>query len=215
MPPAGDTDVRVLVIADDHLARAGLAALLAEMAGVRVIGQLSGAEYVTVKTDVFAADASVWDLGWSTPSGVESLAAASGRSLPVVAPLPDDTHAADAWHPGARGLLLRDADSPTLLRAITAVAQGLAVFDLALSPAFSSSTRSDDRSGPVAVDLTPREKQVLLLMAEGLSNKAIASRISISEHTVKFHINAILSKLSAQSRTEAVTLATRMGLITL
>jgi len=63
--------------------------------------------------------------------------------------------------------------------------------------------------------LTPREQEVLQLLAEGLPNKAIASQLSISEHTVKFHVNAIMGKLGAQSRTEAVTRATRAGLILL
>ncbi|MBI1880571.1 MAG: response regulator transcription factor, partial [Chloroflexi bacterium] len=63
--------------------------------------------------------------------------------------------------------------------------------------------------------LTPRELEVLQLLAEGLPNKAIARRLDISDHTVKFHVNAILSKLSAQSRTDAVVRATRLGLILL
>jgi two-component system nitrate/nitrite response regulator NarL len=64
-------------------------------------------------------------------------------------------------------------------------------------------------------DLTPRELEVLQLLAEGLPNKAIGLRLSISEHTVKFHVNAILGKLGAQSRTDAVVRATRLGLIIL
>ncbi len=70
--------------------------------------------------------------------------------------------------------------------------------------------------GPVTVEtLTRRELEVLRLLAEGLPNKAVAYRLDISEHTVKFHVNSILTKLSAQSRTEAVTTATRLGLILL
>jgi len=64
-------------------------------------------------------------------------------------------------------------------------------------------------------ELTPRERHVLQLLAEGLPNKAIADRLGISEHTVKFHVSAIMSKLGAQSRTEAVTRAARLGLIIL
>ena len=68
---------------------------------------------------------------------------------------------------------------------------------------------------PPVEELTPRELEVLGLLAEGLANKAIAYRLDISEHTVKFHVNSILSKLGAQSRTEAVIYATRLGLILL
>jgi two-component system nitrate/nitrite response regulator NarL len=125
-----------------------------------------------------------------------------------VALLPDATQAADAWAAGARGLLLRSADAPHLLTAIKAVGQGLAVLDPALAGALPL-----DRPRPPTDDLTPRERDVLRLLAEGLSNKGIAQRLSISDHTVKFHLNAILSKLNAQSRTEAVVTAIRLGLI--
>jgi DNA-binding NarL/FixJ family response regulator len=68
---------------------------------------------------------------------------------------------------------------------------------------------------PLAEELTPRELEVLRLLAEGLSNKAIAQQLDISDHTVKFHVNAIMKKLGAQSRTAAVVQATRLGLIVL
>jgi DNA-binding NarL/FixJ family response regulator len=67
----------------------------------------------------------------------------------------------------------------------------------------------------LAEELTPREREVLQLLAEGLANKAIAQQLTISEHTVKFHVNAIMSKLGAQSRTAAVVRATRLGLVVL
>ena len=89
---------------------------------------------------------------------------------------------------------------------------GLHVF----SPALAGALRENAADVvPAAVDLTPRESQVLGLLAEGLTNKAIAQRLSISDHTVKFHVNAILGKLNAQSRTDAVVRATRQGLISL
>ena len=68
---------------------------------------------------------------------------------------------------------------------------------------------------PPPVDLTPRELEVLLLLAEGLPNKGVAARLSVSEHTVKFHVNSIMGKLNAQSRTEAVTRATWLDLLPL
>jgi DNA-binding NarL/FixJ family response regulator len=88
---------------------------------------------------------------------------------------------------------------------------------IALDPALADVVQPsrDLLPQPPAEELTPRELEVLQLLAEGLSNKAIAYRLDISEHTVKFHVNAILGKLSAQSRTEAVVQATRLGLIIL
>ena len=109
--------------------------------------------------------------------------------------------------------MLREVDGPSLAAALAAVAQGLAVLSGELSP--PGPAPGERASDPIAVDLTPREREVLTLMAEGMPNKSIAGSLSISGHTVKFHVNAILGKLDAQSRTEAVTRATRMGMIPL
>jgi DNA-binding NarL/FixJ family response regulator len=97
--------------------------------------------------------------------------------------------------------------------ALQAAAQGLAVLD----PAFASEVLpARERMGEAPIEeLTPRELEVLQLLAEGLSNRAVARQLDISEHTVKFHVNAILGKLGAQSRTEAVVRATRLGMILL
>ena len=213
MPPPEDY-LRVLVMADDHLARAGLVALLADQPGCTVAGQASGPEYATAAPEVYRADVVVWDLGWDTASGIEHLAEARDVGLPpTVALLPNEGYAAEARAAGARGLLQRDVDGATLLGALVAVDKGLAVLDPALEPQLPP-FGGTDRS-PSTAELTPWETDVLGLLAEGLPNKAIAVRLDISERTVKFHVNAILSKLGAQSRTEAVTRATRMGLITL
>jgi len=101
-----------------------------------------------------------------------------------------------------------------LLAALQAVARGLAVFEPTLSPVRPTPRAS--ASTPTSPEaLTPREREVLSLLAEGLSNKAIADRLAISEHTAKFHVNAVLSKLGVQRRTEAVVRAARLGLVTL
>ena len=130
---------------------------------------------------------------------------------PIVALLPDATYAAEAWAAGPKGLLSRDSGAANLNAALTAVAQGLVVIDAELSAALLP---SGDTPPAVSVgELTPREREVLQLLAEGLPNKVLAARLKISEHTVKFHVNSIMGKLGAQSRTEAVTRATRAGLI--
>jgi len=99
-----------------------------------------------------------------------------------------------------------------LAAALHAVAAGL----VALDPILAAAVRiTPEIITPPGEDLTPREFEVLQLLAEGLTNKAIALRLGISANTVKFHINAILQKLSAQSRTEAVVRASRLGLIIL
>ena len=93
------------------------------------------------------------------------------------------------------------------------MARGLTVFEPTLSPLRPTSRAAASPTSPEA--LTPREREVLALLAEGLSNKAIADRLAISEHTAKFHVNAVLAKLGVQRRTEAVVRAARMGLVTL
>jgi two-component system nitrate/nitrite response regulator NarL len=203
-------ELRVLILARDRLARAGLSALLDQQPGCVVVGQVGEYEELAPGLKVYQPDVVLWELEWDATGDLEYLAGMPEDAPPVLALLPDDSHAADAWAAGARGLILRDTDAERLLSALVAVGQGFGVLDLSLTAAVPPI-----RSVPAgnAPNLTPRELEALRLIADGLPNKAIASRLGISEHTVKFHVNSILSKLAAQSRTEAVTNAARFGLI--
>lgn len=205
--------VRVLIVADDPLARAGLATLLADPAGCEVVGQVAADSDLAIALEVYRPDVVVWDLGWDPELSLERLVDLTEEESPIVALLPDEANAADAWAAGARGLFLRDVAADALVAALRAVAQGLLVLDPALAD--PSRPFGDLTSEGLAEELTPRELEVLQLLAQGLSNKAIAYQLGISEHTVKFHVNAIMNKLGAQSRTEAAVRATRMGLIIL
>lgn len=207
------TELRVLIVADDPLARAGLATLLAEQPECEVTGQAPRDSDLDVALEVYQPDVMVWDLGWDPALALERLADLGDDGPPTVALLPDETHAVDAWTAGARGLLLREVTGERLVTALRAVVQRLMVLDPALAGPLRPS--GDLAAAPLAEELTPRELEVVQLLAEGLSNKAIAYQLDISEHTVKFHVNAIMSKLGAQSRTEAAVRATRMGLILL
>jgi DNA-binding NarL/FixJ family response regulator len=129
---------------------------------------------------------------------------------------------AQALEAGAQGAIRRDARPRAIAAAIEALHQGLAVFDLAYGRAQPGSRPAHRGEGeaPLAVVLrhaedilTPRESEVLALLAEGLSNKEIAVRLEISEHTAKFHVNSILQKMGAQKRVEAVVRAAKMGII--
>ncbi len=207
----GVADLRILIIADDPLARAGLATLLASQPGCIIAGQIAGDANLREAREVYLPEIVLWDVGLSPSASVERLGDLRDAGLPVVALLADDTNAADVWSAGARGILSREASAETIVSALRAVTEGLAVFDpnFALLPSRSQPTT------PLTEELTPREREVLQLLAEGQSNKEIARRLGISEHTVKFHVNAILGKLNAQSRTEAVVRATRLGLVLL
>jgi len=124
----------------------------------------------------------------------------------------DATGAGEAWSAGARGLLPREADAETIAAAATAAANGLSV----MHPEYVNTLALvNPRSEADVEPLTAREREVLQLLAEGLPNKIIAARLKITDHTVKFHVNAIMTKLGVQSRTEAVVRATRLGLILL
>ncbi len=202
--------VRVLIIADNPLARLGLAALLAEQQGYSVVGQIASEASSLADLDFYKPDVLIWDLDWDVRSALERLADLKSSHPPVVALLADDSGAAEAWGAGVQAILRRDADGETLSAALKAVSQGLVVMDSGLA----ASVAARDRAlGTSDIELTAREREVLQLLGEGLPNKTIAQRLAVSEHTVKFHVNALMSKLNAQSRTEAVTRAARLGLI--
>ncbi len=210
---AAESDLRVMIVADDPLVRAGLRRLLEEDAGVTIVGQVGLESDLDRMIDLYQPQVVIWDLGWDPPQGIERLANLSGGDPPIVALLPDDFYAKDAWVAGAQGLLLREADGERLKVALNTVIQGLVAFDPTLSTILAP---GEDQAQPLMVEeLTPRELDVVELLAEGLTNKAIAHKLGISEYTVKFHVNAILRKLGAQSRTEAAVRAARLGLITL
>lgn len=211
-PVMESNTLRILVVADDPLARLGLAALLNDQPGYAVVGQISGESDLLAELDIYQPDLMVCDLGWNPIPMLERLGDARELGLPVVLLLPDPIYAAEAWSIQPQGLLLRETNIEKLLAALQSAAQGL----ITLDPDFMDSLLPPPPvAPPLAETLTPRELEVAQLLAEGLSNKAIAHRLEISEHTVKFHVNAIMSKLAAQSRTEAVVRATQLGLIRL
>jgi two-component system nitrate/nitrite response regulator NarL len=205
--------IRVLIVADDPLARAGLAMLLSDQPDCEVVGQVAAESASKDILDTFPADVILWDLGWDSALELGRLPAPPADGLPVVTLLSDPVHALEVWAAGAQGILPRDATSNSLRSALIAAAQGLVVID----PQTAASLLPSAEHTPAQPlgELTPREVEVLQLLSEGLPNKAIASQLSISEHTVKFHVNAIMGKLGAQSRTDAVMRATRSGLIIL
>jgi len=215
-------DLRILVIADDPLARAGLASLLAEQAGCAVVGRVSGTDDLPAMVEVYRPDILLWDMSWQPDSAVERLALLVERTPPVAVLLPDEGRVGEVWSAGARAILRRDADPVQVAAALRALTQGLGVVDSSFAaalarPAGLSPQRAwnDPKNDPLIEGLTTRELAVLRLVAEGLPNKTIALRLAISEHTVKSHVNAILGKLGVASRTEAVFRATRLGVILL
>jgi DNA-binding NarL/FixJ family response regulator len=214
---------RVLVVAEDPLARAGLAALLAEQEALIVAGRADPHEDLTATADALQPDVIVWDMGWQRESALSSLLDSS-IEVPILALVSAEEDARAALSAGATGTLRRSADAARISAALLAAAQGMIVVDaafesIAREPRAARPPADDvprpENEPPLLEELTGRELEVLRLLAEGLPNKTIAQRLDISEHTVKFHVNSLLGKLGAASRTEAVVRATRLGLILL
>jgi DNA-binding NarL/FixJ family response regulator len=213
LPAIMEETLRIIVLADDPLVRAGLAALAAALPGCAVVVQGSGELLFEAAAGLLEvpADLIIWDAGWGADEK-ESEERLDGV-MPILALVTDEEGAAAVWRLGARSVALRDMDEGRLAAAVMGAAAGLVVLAPSLVAALTrGETAADAVSG---IDLTPRELEVLALLAEGLTNKAIAHQLTISDHTVKFHVNAILNKLDAQSRTDAVVRATRLGLISL
>ena len=200
--------IRTIVSASSELARTGLAAVVRGDARLALVAETApeGLERVV---DAFDPDVVL-----ETRDGMQSTSL-----VPSVA-LVDDPRAAwendaSAFERGARAILGRDAEPSEIVAAIVAVAGGLiAVQPRAFAGASLNAALSQGRK-PDTERLTTREIDVLGELARGVANKTIAGRLGISEHTVKFHVASIFSKLGVASRTEAVTQGVRLGLIML
>lgn len=206
-------ELRILLIAPDPLARAALAGALGEFDGppaLRVVGRVDGSADWDDWLALYRPEIVLCDLGWQATLALPDV---RELGLPVVALVADEDGAQIAWQAGAQGILARAADGEALAAALVAVARGLLTFDRSVLPEPLLSAAAGGAALPEP--LTAREQAVLALLADGLTNRAIALELKISEHTVKFHVNAVLSKLGAQSRTEAAVRATRLGLLSL
>lgn len=206
---------RVLVLAADPLARSGLAALLSTVRSITVCGLASDRDDLGAALAAYLPDVLLWDLGWDPMARLEAMAAAPDSAPPILALVADVGMAAEAWSAGARGVLDRECSAELMAAAVAALCAGLSIFRQGSGAGTRPAQPAQAPSLRPVESLTPREMEVLRGMADGLSNKLIARQLAISEHTVKFHINSILGKLDAQSRTDAVVRATRAGLLLL
>jgi DNA-binding NarL/FixJ family response regulator len=208
--------VNILIISNNLLTRAGLAALLETQETYTVVGQTSSNGLLD-DIDLTQPDIVLCDMGWQADLMLDALETLVGSDYPLVILLTERADAERAAQVVAAfptyGILLHDNDSSLLTTALQTVYAGLIVID----PELSDDIISDHSIAidPLPEALTPREDDVLQLLADGMTNKAIAHQLGITDHTVKFHVNAIMTKLGAQSRTEAVVRATRAGLIIL
>jgi NarL family two-component system response regulator YdfI len=211
--------IRVFIVAASPLARAGLQSLLATR-DVEVVGSAPNFESLAglwpdAKADIVLLDAS----GEQFEAVMDSLGASQLASETTIVLLSDHSELrwfAEALRSGVRAVLPSDISPDQLVVALEAAAAGLIVMHPAEVDGIFPPAEPASRPLPeLAEPLTPREIEILQMLASGLANKEIAARLSISEHTVKFHVASILGKLGAGSRTEAVTLGIRHGLVLL
>lgn len=211
-----EDSLTVIVFAEDSLSRHGLAALVD--LDPAIVAVLVEAPTQLTRDKTGNANVLVWDMGWDfsahdSTEVWETVTDLVEEGLPVVALLPDDESPGTARQMGVAGILPRGVKARQLRAALYAVAEGLSVTDTSLTTPLWISSAPSQQSIPEP--LTPRELEVLSLLAEGLTNRAIGLQLGISENTAKFHVQAVLTKLNVSSRTEAVVLATRLGLLSL
>lgn len=221
MTPSEHSGVSVpirVVIADDHLlVREGLRSILAVADDILLIGEAKdGAEAVELAA-ALSPDVMLMDLRMPNVGGIEAIRQIKARypaiEIVILTTYDDDAHILEGLGVGARGYLLKDAGRAALFDAVRAAARGESLLlpdVLQALLAHAEAQRKDVGEG-----LSQREQEVLRLMATGAANKEIAARLSITERTVKAHVTSILTKLDANSRTEAVALAIRTGLVPL
>jgi DNA-binding NarL/FixJ family response regulator len=214
---SADDPIRVLLADDQRVVREGLAMLLGLLAGIEVVGTAADGEEAVRLAVARAPDVILMDLRMPRVDGVEAT-----RRIADVRPqarvialttYADEPTVLSALRAGARGYLTKDAGADEIEAAITAVARGEAALDPAVQ-AHVLAGLAEGADAPALPDgLTPREAEVLTLIAEGLSNPQIAERLVVSQATVKSHVNRVFAKAGVRDRAQAVAYAYRNGLV--
>ncbi|MBB4933279.1 DNA-binding NarL/FixJ family response regulator [Lipingzhangella halophila] len=216
--------IRVVLVDDQELVRAGFRMVLDAQADIEVAGEAGDGETAPELLRTLTADVVLVDIRMPRVDGVEATrricATEGGPRVLILTTFDLDEYAYAALRAGASGFLLKDAPPEDLLSAIRSVHSG----DAVVAP---STTRrlldrfagqlpvsGDEPPAPESLDaLTPREREVLALVARGMSNLEIAGRLYVSEATVKTHVGRILTKLDLRDRVQAVVLAYETGLV--
>ncbi|SRR5581483_2323772 len=194
---------RVAIIARDLASRTGMTSIAGSFEDFSV-EQLEADDFLVSRVRVSRPDAILCDS--------ESARDLRQLDAPVVVLIDDAARAAELLAAGAHGVLLRDAPPRRMHAALIAAAEHTVIIDDALAPLVLHQPRA---ARELLEPLTAREQEVMQLLASGQTNKEIAKRLHVTEHTVKFHVNGILGKLGVATRTEAVVCAARMGIVDL
>ena len=215
--------IRVLVADDQRVVREGLALVLGLLPEVEVVGAAADGDEAVAMAAELLPDIVLMDLRMPRCDGVEATRLlrdrAPGTMVVILTTYADDRSVLDALRAGARGYLTKDAGGEDIRRALKQVLVNRAVIDPAVQhhvvdaiATLSSPAQADRSPCPLPAGLTPREAEVLALIAAGLSNREIAARLVLAEGTVKSHVNHLLAKIDARDRAQAVSYAYRRGL---
>jgi len=215
--------IKVAVVDDQEIVRAGFAALLGTQEDFRVVGTAADGEEAVELCHAEHPHVVLMDVRMPVMDGIEAtrLVTSNGKRAPRVIVLTTfdfDEYVYDALGAGASGFLLKDVTADTLFDAVRVVAAGDALLAPTVTRRLVSEFARLRPSAPTRPDalseLTPRETEVLRLVAEGLSNGEIAGRLVVSEETIKTHVSRLLGKLGIRDRTQAVVVAYESGLVT-
>ncbi len=207
-------DVRLIVVDDHPVVCSGIVQLLGRHWGIDVVGQARNGEQAVDLASRLLPDVVLMDLRMPTMSGVE--ATRRIRALPqapqvvILTTYETDEDISRAVGAGAIGYLLKDSSREQIIDAVRSAAQGRAVMSAGVTSRFMQAAQ---RGSSASGDLSPREREVLRVIAQGLSNTQAAQRLYVSEATIKTHLRRAYAKLSVDCRTAAVTEAVRRGLV--
>ena len=212
-----------LLVADDHaLFREGLQALFSATPGIELVGEAANGQETIALTEQLEPEIVLMDISMPGLNGIEAtrriLSANPTIGIIMVTMLEDDTSLFSAMRAGARGYVLKGAHHQELLNTIRAVAEGQALFGAPIAARIMNLFQAIEenlKSPPpeeAFPELTPRELEVLALIAQGTNNRQIADQLVISSHTVRNHITSIFSKLQVVDRTQAIIKARDAGL---
>jgi DNA-binding NarL/FixJ family response regulator len=203
-------EISVLIVDDHEVVREGLRLSLSRASHIRVIGEASDGAAAVGLVERRKPDVVIMDVRMPGMDGLEAtkeiLKVEPDAAVLIFTAFSERSLLARGLESGAKGYILKEAPHETLLRAVERVAKGEGYIDPALMPAFLSGKEGTDM-------LTAREREILQLLANGMSNADVAAKLFISQETVKSHVRHILTKLEADTRTHAVAIALRDSII--
>src|SRR5512138_483426 len=211
--------IKVLIADDQAMVREGFGALLAAQPDMLVVGDAPDGETAVARSRALGPDIVLMDIRMPVMDGLEATRRlAGGPKILILTTFDLDDYVYEALRAGASGFLLKDAPAADLINAVRVVAAGEALLAPSVTrrliAEFAARTHAD-RPRPAALNaLTPRETDVLRLIARGLSNQEIAAELVVAEQTVKSHVGRILAKFDLRDRAQAVVFAYETGLVT-